>query len=121
METKEIQQAISILQANGYEVIPPQSISSLNEEFERWWNIYDKKRGKPKCLKKWQRMSKKDRIACIEATPRYVASITSKFYQKDPFTYLNQRGWEDEIYTEYDNEQQELGFARTAAAVFRAD
>lgn len=121
MESKEIQEAIAILHANGYEIIPPQTIGSLNEEFEKWWALYNKKRGKPRCLKKWLHMSKKDRIACIEATPRYVASITSKVYQKDPFTYLNQRSWEDEIYTEYDNEQHELGFARTAAAVFDAD
>ena len=126
MEEMEIQSAITLLESQGFEVIPPQSISSLNEEFEQWWDIYDKKRGKPKCLKKWLHMTKKDRRACIEATPRYVASVTSKVYQKDPLTYLNGRAWEDEIYSEYDEVQQhqqraELNFARTAAEVFNAD
>lgn len=126
MEEKEIQAAITLLESQGFEIIPPQSISSLNEEFEQWWDMYDKKRGKPKCLKKWLHMTKKDRCACIEATPRYVASVTSKVYQKDPLTYLNGRAWEDEIYSEYDEVQQhqqraELNFARTAAEVFNAD
>lgn len=126
MEAKEIQEAITLLQSRGYEVIPPQSLDSLNEEFEQWWNLYNKKRGKPKCLNKWLHMTKKDRAACIAATPKYVASITNKVYQKDPLTYLNGRAWEDEIYSEYDGiqeqqQRQELSFARTAAAVFNAD
>lgn len=32
-------------------------------------------------LKKWMHMTKKDRAACMAATPRYVASITQKVYQ----------------------------------------
>lgn len=119
---KEIQDAITLLESNGYEVIPPQSIISIDSEFENWWNIYNKKRGKDKCIRKWRHMSKKDRIACINATPKYVASVTLKVYQKDPLTYLNSRAWEDEIYTKYDNEQQsELNFASKATAIFNAD
>ena len=123
---KEIQEAIELLTHKGYEVIPPQSISIINKEFEDWWNLYNKKVGKEKCLKKWQHMTKKDRKACIEATPRYVDSITQKVYQKHPLTYLNSRSWEDEIYSEYDEptarkQQTELAFTRTAAEVFEAD
>lgn len=118
----EIQEAIQLLERNGYEIIPPQSVISIDNEFERWWELYNKKRGKDRCLRKWHHMSKKDRIACINATPRYVASVSSKVYQKDPLTYLNGRSWEDEIYTEYDDEQKsELNFASKAAAIFGAD
>lgn len=125
MELDKIKDAIDLLVAHGYEVIPPQPSTILNEEFEQWWNIYDKKRGKTKCLKKWQHMSKKDRTACLAATPKYVASVSTKVYQKDPFTYLNGRCWEDEIYTEYDAprqlQQRELTFATTARQVFESD
>lgn len=31
---KEIQEAITLLESQGYEIIPPQSISVINEEFE---------------------------------------------------------------------------------------
>lgn len=122
---KEIQEAITLLESNGYEVIAPQSLSEIDEEFEHWWKLYGKCVGKQKCLSKWHHMRKKDRAACIQATPKYVASITQKVYQKHPLTYLNSRGWEDEIYTEYDKstrqQQTELNFARTAAEVFNAD
>lgn len=125
MENKEIRQAIEILQSAGYEVIPPISIDVISRDFEAWWNAYDKKRGKAKCLKKWQHMSSKDRAACISATPRYVASIANKVFQKDPFTYLNNRAWEDEVYYEYDesrqSQQRELSFAATARQVFESE
>lgn len=78
---KEIQEAITLLESQGYEIIPPQSISVINEEFEKWWKMYGKCVGKQKCLKKWMHMTKKDRAACMAATPRYVASITQKVYQ----------------------------------------
>lgn len=122
MEEK-VKNAIDFLVSLGYEIIEPQSISVINQEFETWWQIYNKKRGKSKCLRKWARMPKKDREACLEATPRYVASITNKFYQKDPLTYLNGRAWEDEVYTEFGEQQKHDGiiFAKTAAAVFNAD
>lgn len=119
---KEIQQAIDLLIANGYEVTPPQTDIEINEEFERWWNMYNKKRGREKCLKRWLRLSKKDRTACINATPSYVRSITVKQYQKDPFTYLNQRGWEDEIIDEYEESANRtaIEFATRAANIFNS-
>lgn len=56
---KEIQQAIDLLLQHGYEVTPPQSEEELNNEFECWWNMYDKKCGKIRCLRKWVNMPKK--------------------------------------------------------------
>lgn len=122
MEEK-VKNAIDFLTSLGYEVIEPQSITIINQEFEKWWQIYNKKRGKSKCMRKWAQMPKKDRRACIEATPRYVASITNKVFQKDPLTYLNGRAWEDEVYTEFGEQQKYDGtiFANTVAAVFNAD
>ncbi len=122
MEEK-IKNAIDFLTSLGYEVIEPQSITVTNQEFEKWWQIYNKKRGKSKCMRKWAQMPKKDRKACIEATPRYVASITNKVFQKDPLTYLNGKAWEDEVYTEFGEQKKYDGtiFAKTAAAVFNAD
>ena len=39
---KEIQQAIYLLQQHGYEVIMPQSVTEINEEFEYWWQLYNR-------------------------------------------------------------------------------
>lgn len=120
---KEIQQAIDLLLQHGYEVTPPQSEEEINNEFERWWNMYDKKCGKNKCLRKWVNMPKKDRISCITATPAYVKSRPVKQYRKDPFTYLNGRCWEDEIIDPYGEVEQRtaIEFATKAAAILNAD
>lgn len=132
---KKIQEAIELLTQHGYEVLPPQAQEPQEKEdilkdFVVWWNLYNKKRGKDKCLKKWMRMSKKDRQACLAATPAYVQTITAKQYQKDPFTYMNGRCWEDEIIDPYGDIQQQqqqqqmqtaIGFATKAAAIISAD
>ena len=66
--------------------------------FERAWDLYDKKVGcKAKLEKKWNSMSKKDRKAAIEYIPLYVISQPDKQYRKNFQTFLNQRGWEDEL------------------------
>jgi hypothetical protein len=69
------------------------------QDFEYWWDIYDKKRGKEKCMKKWEKLSVNERKACISATPAYVTSTPDKAYRKDPLTYLNGKCWNDEIIT----------------------
>jgi hypothetical protein len=66
-------------------------------DFEIWWEMYDKKRGKEKCLKKWAKLTKQEREDCLNATPTYVASTPDKQYRKDPQTYLNGKCWNDEI------------------------
>lgn len=120
---EEIQKAIDLLLANGYEITPPQTIGEICNDFEQWWNLYNKKRGKDKCQKRWARMTKKERQACIAATPAYVRSITDKQFQKDPFTYLNGRCWQDEIIDPYGNTEQRTAveFATKAAAILNAD
>lgn len=120
---EEIQKAIDLLLANGYEITPPQTIGEICNDFEQWWNLYNKKRGKDKCQKRWARMTKKERQACIAATPAYVRSITDKQFQKDPFTYLNGRCWQDEIIDPYGNTEQRTAveFTTKAAAILNAD
>ena len=49
---EEIQKAIDLLLANGYEITPPQTIGEICNDFEQWWNLYNKKRGKDKCQKR---------------------------------------------------------------------
>lgn len=70
----------------------------INIRFATWWDTYDKKVGdKAKCQKKWEKLKDSEREACMNHTPVYVKSTPDKTYRKDPGTYLNQRGWEDEI------------------------
>ena len=96
--TEEIRQAIQFLTENGYKVTPPPREVKDEYTFERAWNLYDKKVGcKAKLEKKWNSMSQKDRKAAIEYIPLYVIATEDKKYRKNLQTFLNQRGWEDEI------------------------
>lgn len=93
--TKKI---ISILKSKGYKVTAPPKEVKDEYTFERAWNLYEKKVGsKEKLEKKWNSMSKKDRKAAIEYIPLYVISKPDKQFRKNFQTFLNQRGWEDEI------------------------
>lgn len=74
------------------------SIAASPQDFDTWWNLYAKKRGKEKCMKKWAKLSHAERKACIDATPTYVASTPEIQYRKDPITYLNNKSWNDEVY-----------------------
>ena len=94
-----IRDAIVLLRKNGYTVIPPQ-IEDSNDEFsfEKAWDLYQKKIGpKDKLKAKWNKLPLKDRKAAIAHIPLYVKSTPEKRYRKHFMTYLNQRGWEDEI------------------------
>ena len=79
--------------------IPMSAIVKAAEDvaFDVWWNLYDKKRGKEKCMAKWEKLSIEEKELCIEATPAYVSSTPDKAYRKDPLTYLNGKCWNDEI------------------------
>lgn len=89
---------IRFLEAKGYKVTPPPREVKDEYTFDRAWNLYEKKVGcKSKLEKKWNSMSKKDRKAAIEYIPLYVLSQPDKKYRKNFQTFLNQRGWEDEL------------------------
>lgn len=96
--TDEIKQAIQLLKENGYKVTAPPKEVKDEYTFERAWDLYDKKVGNKEQLeRKWNSMSKKDRKAAIEYIPLYVISKSDKQFRKNFQTFLNQRGWEDEI------------------------
>lgn len=93
-----IKSIISFLESKGYKVTAPPKEVKDEYTFERAWNLYEKKVGcKAKLEKKWNSMSQKDRKAAIEYIPLYVLSQPDKQYRKNFQTFLNQRGWEDEL------------------------
>lgn len=72
-----------------------------DEEFERFWDLYDKKTGdKTKIRNKFLKLSKTDRAKIFETLPAYVASTPEKRFRKNPETYLNNKSWNDEIITD---------------------
>lgn len=66
--------------------------------FSEFWDLYDKKRGdKTKLEKKFNKISEEDRKKIIAHVKAYKLAQPDKQFRKDPATYLNNRGWEDEI------------------------
>lgn len=67
------------------------------EEFNRFWTMYDRKEGKKQCKKVWNSLQPEVHMQILEHVPKYVASTPEKKYRKLPLTYLNGEHWEDEI------------------------
>jgi DNA-binding MarR family transcriptional regulator len=68
-----------------------------DNRFDEFWTAYDKKVNRAKTEKIWAKLSDEDRNACLNAVGRYVLATPEKQFRKNPQTYLNNRGWEDEI------------------------
>lgn len=65
--------------------------------FLDFWDLYDKKTGKPKAERKWKSLSNTKKSAIMFSLPKYIESTPDKTYRKNPMTYLNGEHWTDEI------------------------
>lgn len=81
---------------------------ALNIPFDIFWKTYDKSAAKDKCKAKWSSLSDKVREQIMQHLPAYVTSTPVKKFRKDPMTYLNGKGWLDDIITDepYPNQQK---------------
>lgn len=80
---------------------------ALNIPFEVFWKNYAKSVAKDKCEVKWKSLSNKVREQIMQHLPAYIASTPTKKFRKDPMTYLNRKGWLDDIIVdESDSNQQ---------------
>ena len=66
-------------------------------DFDNFWTAYDYKKNKDKAKVKWDQLKPKDQKDILAYLPAYVKSTPDKQYRKHPATFLNNRGWEDEI------------------------
>lgn len=66
-------------------------------EFDLFWNIYNKKVDKDKCLKLWNKINPKEIPFILEQAKLYVNANTDIQYRKNPLTWINGKCWNDEI------------------------
>lgn len=71
----------------------------MESSFNLFWNLFDNKKSRDKCERKWNTMSAKDQISCMESLPEYIKSTPDRQFRKHPITYLNQKCWNDKIYS----------------------
>lgn len=65
--------------------------------FDDFWTAYDKKVGKPKSKKLWDKIKQSEKEEIMQHVPLYVASTQEEKFRKHPTTYLSNRAWEDQI------------------------
>lgn len=79
------------------ELNPSSLTQSTKLPFDTFWNLYDKKTGRPKSEKKWNALSLKDQELILKYIPKYKIAQPNKIYRKNPETFFNNRSWEDEL------------------------
>jgi hypothetical protein len=69
--------------------------------FERWWEMYPKKKEKKACLAYWRRMPAADREAALAAIPKHLAfwemEGTDPQYIVYPIRWLKNGRWDDDL------------------------
>lgn len=74
-----------------------QNRTKLNISFERFWNLYDKKVGKPKSEVLWKKLTDVERTLVIDYIPKYKNAQPDKSFRKNPDVFLRNKAWKDEI------------------------
>lgn len=112
---QQIKAAIELLEDNGYIVSKKEDSPNIeNYSFSIFWTLYDKKCGpKSQIERKWNKLSNKEKKDILEYIPKYKKAQPFKQYRKNPLTFLNQRGWEDELIEYHGNRNSKLGAMQT--------
>lgn len=69
----------------------------IAQEFDQFWDLYDRKIDKARCLKIWKKLTDQDREEIFKTLPAYLKANPDLKFRKHPKTYLSGRNWEDEI------------------------
>lgn len=69
--------------------------------FDDFWIKYAKSESKVKSEKKWSSLKQSEKEEIMIHLNDYIISTPDKTFRKNPMTYLNNRGWEDEIITKH--------------------
>jgi DNA-binding transcriptional regulator YhcF (GntR family) len=98
------------------EALPETELIEDSVDFQRIWEIYDKKIGdRQRCEKKWHALSDREKRLAWRHIPKYVDSTPDKKYRANLETYLNQKRWNNEIMETYGKSGNKTT-ATTAAA-----
>lgn len=67
------------------------------EQFNKFWELYNKKVDKKKTLSKFLKLKDSDIKKIAETIKNYISINNDVKYRKNPLTYLNSEAWNDEI------------------------
>ncbi len=92
---------------NAIELDIDQDKNKNKIDFNQFWNLYEKKIDRPKCEKKWDKLTLHEQTQILHYIPSYKNVTPDKTYRKHPATFLNNRSWENEIIN--NQSQTEIG------------
>jgi len=75
----------------------------IENNFNIFWTVYDKKIDRNRCFEKWKKIFKGQILNfdfIIEGAKIYVKNTPDPKFRKNPLTWLNGNCWEDEIKTD---------------------
>ncbi|MEJ7220645.1 DnaD domain protein [Staphylococcus gallinarum] len=95
MDTEETQESLTEITTENTTKITNNSATKVTQEqFEQWWNLYDKKLDKKKAFSLFKSALKKhDFEKIMNGTKDYLKTITDKQFQKYPKTFLSQESF----------------------------
>jgi len=94
-KTKELE-PLGIPMVNSQDIL--EDVEKKEAKFLEFWNKYNKKTGQIKAKPRFLKLTWKEIDAIFATLPHYLKATPDVKFRKDPFTYLNQRTWEDEMY-----------------------
>jgi hypothetical protein len=71
--------------------------SIVDDRFEKFWDLYDKKIGKDDCYKQWKFINQIDKDKILKTLPSYIKSTPEIKYRKNTLKYLKSKTCLDEI------------------------
>lgn len=75
-----------------------ESVNKLtSDRFAEFWDLYGKKVDRPKCEKKFSKISDSNINLIFANLPAYIKSKPEKQYRKDPIRWLTGECWNDDI------------------------
>ncbi len=90
-------QSESIDSIDKPETSKPETNNNKQIDFIFFWNEYDYKKKKHRCVMLWNKLSEDDQQAIMNYIPAYKITTQDKQYRSHPATFLFNRGWEDEL------------------------
>ena len=69
----------------------------LENDFSKFWNIYNKKNDSKRCKDKFIKLPQKDIDKILEVVQFYANSTPDPQFRKNPLTWLNGKCWEDVV------------------------
>lgn len=61
---------------------------------KHFWDLYNKKRDRPVCERKWARLSETTKQKIMDYLPAYIKDTPDKTFRKDPKTFFESGGME---------------------------